>query len=133
MWWSTSCAVPFNPVRTSRDCCPPVARPPGDPSPGRPPRSRTRPPTPMIRQHLVPIEQRSEWDEALDGVGHAFAHTWLNCHAMQRTTGWPTFLWVLEDGDARAVLPFAERGASGSLDAVTPYGWGGFAGAAANS
>src|SRR3954451_20339361 len=134
MWtrWSTSCGKRFELAPRSPDCSVSVGWLPGDPAHARRAHVRAGPHPPVIRQHVVPIEDRSGWDEALGGIRHAFAHTWLNCRAMQLTTGWPTFLWVLDDGDSRAILPFAERGAPGALDAVTPYGFGGFASAGAD-
>jgi hypothetical protein len=79
-------------------------------------------------QKLVPLDARAEWERELEGVPHAFAHTWGSCRAMQLTTGWPTFLYVWRDGASRAVCAVAERGEPGQVDVVTPYGFGGFAG-----
>jgi hypothetical protein len=82
---------------------------------------------------LVPLEDGEGWRDALRGVPHAFAHTRESCHAMQLTTGWPTSLAVLEAGGARVVCPVAERPWGEHVDAVTPYGFGGFAGRAADA
>jgi hypothetical protein len=79
-------------------------------------------------QQLIPLEEREAWEAALAGVPHAFAHTWPSCRAMYLTTGWPTFLYTLQQGPARMALPFAERGDRGQVDVVTPYGFGGVAG-----
>jgi hypothetical protein len=81
-----------------------------------------------VRQELVPLDDRAAWEEELAAVPHAFAHTWGSCHAMQLTTGWPTHLYVWQDGGARAVCAIAERGDPGTVDVVTPYGFGGFTG-----
>ena len=81
-----------------------------------------------VRQELVPLDARDVWEHELEGVPHAFAHTWGSCRAMQLTTGWPTYLYVWQDGPARAVCAVAERGEAGQVDVVTPYGFGGFTG-----
>jgi hypothetical protein len=81
------------------------------------------------RQRLIPLEDRGAWDEALEELPHAFAHTWTSCHAMHLTTGWPTFLYAWQDGSARAICAIAERGEAGEVDVVTPYGFGGIVGA----
>jgi hypothetical protein len=47
---------------------------------------------------------------------------------MYMTTGWPTFLYVWQDGSSKAVCAFAERGDAPHIDVVTPYGFGGFTG-----
>jgi hypothetical protein len=80
------------------------------------------------RQLLIPLDDRDAWERELEAVPHAFAHTWGSCRAMQLTTGWPTSLYVWQDGGARAVCAVAERGEAGQLDVVTPYGFGGFVG-----
>ena len=76
----------------------------------------------------IPLDARSEWDSALDGIPHAFAHTWIHCHAIQLTTGLPTSLYCWERGSARVVCPLALRRFRGQADIVTPYGFNGFAG-----
>lgn len=79
---------------------------------------------------LIPLADRSEWESALRGVPHAFAHTWASCRAMSLTTGWPTYLYVWEDGTDRVICAVSERGQGADLDVVTPYGFGGFSGTA---
>lgn len=81
---------------------------------------------PLVR--LVPLTDRDGWRAALEGVPHAYGHTWESCHAMHLTTGWPTFLCVLERAGERVVCAVAERRFGEHVDAVTPYGFGGFAG-----
>ncbi len=81
-----------------------------------------------VRQELVPLADRERWERELAAVPHAFAHTWGSCRAMQLTTGWPTSLYVWQDGPSRAVCAVAERGEAGRVDVVTPYGFGGFTG-----
>ncbi|BDZ44148.1 hypothetical protein [Naasia aerilata] len=79
-------------------------------------------------RRVIPIEERAEWESALEGVPHAFAHTWASCAAMALTTGYPTFLYAWSEGNARTVCAIAERGDEGEIDILTPYGFGGFAG-----
>src|SRR5262245_38224834 len=83
-----------------------------------------------IRESRIPLESRREWEAALAGLPHAFAHTWGYCHAIQQTTGARTYRYAFEDGRARAVCPVAERVFDGATDVVTPYGIAGFTGAA---
>ncbi|MEX5721406.1 hypothetical protein [Geodermatophilus maliterrae] len=82
----------------------------------------------MSRQTLIPLDDRAGWERALDGLPHAFGHTWASCRAMHLTTGWPTSLYVWEDGSSRFACAIAERGGPGTVDVVTPYGFGGFVG-----
>jgi hypothetical protein len=76
----------------------------------------------------IPLADPEAWREALAGVPHAFGHTWESCAAMQRTTGWATWLYAYEANGVRIVCPVAERVEEGCADAVTPYGFSGFAG-----
>lgn len=77
-------------------------------------------------QYLISIDDPDEWDKALRKVPHAFAHTSSSCLAMRMTTGWPTYLYVRDEGRVRDVCAIAERGGAGVVDVVTPYGFGGF-------
>lgn len=81
-----------------------------------------------VNQRLIPLSDRNGWGRALEGIPHAFAHTWASCSAMHLTTGWPTFLWTWERGGSRAVCAVAERGRLGQVDVVTPFGFGGIVG-----
>ncbi|MGY1664591.1 GNAT family N-acetyltransferase [Geodermatophilus sp. SYSU D00696] len=83
---------------------------------------------PSSRQELIPLENRNAWEETLAGIPHAFAHTWASCRAMYFTTGWPTYLWTWARGTSRAVCAISERGDGGTVDVVTPYGFGGVVG-----
>lgn len=81
-----------------------------------------------ISQRLIPLTERQEWAQTLDGIPHSFAHTWENCHAMSFTTGYPTFLYCCEGPEGRVVCPIAERPCGEYVEAVTPYGFSGFTG-----
>jgi hypothetical protein len=80
------------------------------------------------RQKSIALDSPAEWKAALQGIKHAFAHTWENCYAMHLTTGFTTYLYSFEDGSARIVCPIAEREFEGHVDIVTPYGFSGFVG-----
>ena len=41
---------------------------------------------------LVPTSDPDAWRRALEGLPHAFAHTWESCRAMELTTGHETHL-----------------------------------------
>lgn len=81
-----------------------------------------------MRQTCIPLSSPRRWRRALEGVPHAFGHTWENCRAMALTTGFPTYLYTFEDGATRLVCPIAERTSHGHTDLVTPYGFSGFTG-----
>ena len=79
-------------------------------------------------QELIPLSEPARWQAALHDVPHAFGHTWENCQAMHLTTGYPTFLYVWQSGEAKVICPLAERTYQGCTDVVTPYGFSGFVG-----
>ena len=81
----------------------------------------------MATERLISLRQPEAWAAALEGIPHGFAHRWECCEAMQRTSGLPTFLYVLEDAGGRAACPFAERRFAGTTDICTPFGFSGFA------
>jgi hypothetical protein len=82
----------------------------------------------MIHHKSILIDSPSLWRETLEGVEHAFAHTWENCYAMQLSTGHKTYLYCFEADDVRIVCPISEREFDGHIDIVTPYGFSGFVG-----
>lgn len=81
-----------------------------------------------VRQKCIPLNSPAEWKNALQGIKHAFAHTWENCYAMHLTTGFTTYLYCFETENVRIVCPIAEREFEGHVDIVTPYGFSGFVG-----
>ncbi len=82
----------------------------------------------MSMHQLIPIDAREDWNSALNGVRHSFAHTWDSCHAMHLTTGYTTYLYRYEDNGTVIVCPLAERIFGSDKDIVTPYGFSGFTG-----
>lgn len=91
------------------------------------PRTLTQPLA--MRHEFLPLSARQEWDSVLPRVPHAHAHTWNHVAAFQASTGDPTFLYVGRDlaGEPLVVCPIAERRMNDSVDAYTPFGFGGFA------
>jgi hypothetical protein len=81
-----------------------------------------------MNQKFIPLQSRTEWENALQGIKHAFAHTWENCHAMHLTTGFTTYLYCFQAANVRIVCPIAEREFESHIDIVTPYGFSGFVG-----
>ena len=77
---------------------------------------------------LLTVEDDAEWDAALDGIPHSFAHTREYCAAMSLSSGLPTRLYRYTCGDARFVCPISERGIDGYTDLTTPVGFSGFVG-----
>jgi hypothetical protein len=82
----------------------------------------------MARHKCIPLDAPAEWEEALKGIRHAFAHTWENCYALHLTTGFETYLYCFEAENLRVVCPLAERTFERYVDIVTPYGFSGFVG-----
>jgi hypothetical protein len=82
----------------------------------------------MISHKCIPLNSPVEWKNALQGIKHAFAHTYENCHAMHLTTGFRTYLYCFETENVRIVCPIAEREFGRHVDIVTPYGFPGFVG-----
>lgn len=89
----------------------------------------------MRRERLIHINQKEEWQFALKGVPHAFAHTWEYNHALSHSLT-PTshqrvaqlWLYVYENAATRYVSPIVERKWREHTDIATPYGFSGFAG-----
>lgn len=81
-----------------------------------------------MEQHLIPLTSPSLWKEALLDIPHAFGHTWESCYAMHLTSGYPTFLYFLEENEIKVICPIIERKFQGYIDIFTPYGFSGFVG-----
>src|SRR5262245_52018476 len=84
----------------------------------------------MVSYQAIPLDDRADWHVALEGMPHAFAHTWDHCQAIARSSGQVTHLWSARDGEGRYACVFAERKYGGLVDVVTPYGFTGFVGSA---
>jgi len=82
----------------------------------------------MTRERCILIDSPSEWKDALQGIEHAFAHTWESCYAMYLSTKHKTYLYCYETEGARIVCPISEREFQGYVDIVTPFGFSGFVG-----
>ena len=82
----------------------------------------------MTVHRRIPLEARVEWENALVGIPHGFAHTWGHCRSVHLSSNLPTYLYCFEGGGVRVVCPLSERRFQGQPDIVTPYGFGGFAG-----
>lgn len=76
----------------------------------------------------IPLEYPGEWKDAQKDISHSFYHTWENCHAMNLTTGYKTYLYVFEKENVKIICPVAEREYDGYIDITTPYGFSGFTG-----
>jgi hypothetical protein len=79
-------------------------------------------------QKLIPLDSPDEWSKALEGIPHSFTHTREHCYAMYLTTGLPTFLYTLAQGNIRIVCPITERRYGKYVEATTPPGFSGFTG-----
>jgi hypothetical protein len=82
----------------------------------------------MIKHDYIPLNSPAQWNAALDGIKHAFAHTWEACYAIHLTTEWKTYLYCFEADEIRIVCPIVEREFRKYTDVVTPYGFSGFVG-----
>ena len=81
-----------------------------------------------MKEECIPLDAPSAWIEALQGIPHAFGHTWENCYSMYLSTGHSTFLYTFKEREVQIVCPIAERSYQGYIDIVTPYGFSGFVG-----
>ncbi|MEQ8653024.1 MAG: GNAT family N-acetyltransferase [Kiloniellales bacterium] len=79
-------------------------------------------------QRLIPLSDPDGWDEALTGIGHAFAHRHDNCAAFSLSQAEPAFLYSAVAPGGRVAVPLALRSKAGHKDLVSPYGFSGFAG-----
>ena len=75
-------------------------------------------------QRRIDVSLRGEWEEALEGIPHGFAHTWWHCRAFAASSSLPTFLYVDENDTERMVCPLSVRTFHERADLVTPYGFG---------
>jgi hypothetical protein len=82
----------------------------------------------MAVEDLIALSAPSLWNKALEGIKHAFSHTWESCFAMQLTTGFDTYLYTFAEENLRIICPICERNFEGYTDIVTPYGFPGFVG-----
>ena len=82
----------------------------------------------MVHHQLIPLDAPDEWQGALEGIAHGFAHTWEHCFAMHLTSGLKTYLYCFETDKVRIVCPFAQREFDGYVDIVKPYGFSGLVG-----
>lgn len=80
------------------------------------------------RHELVPLSDGQRWDEALHGLVHAPAHTRHHAAAFALSSPDEVTLYVLRDAEGLPVVccVLAVRGGPGTMDAYTPYGFGGF-------
>ncbi len=82
-----------------------------------------------MNSRWISLDDTDAWDEAIADIPIAIAHTHRFQAALAETTGDDVSLFVFDDGDGRAVCPFARRDKDGAPDLFTPYGFGGFTGA----
>ena len=85
----------------------------------------------MAQLDLIPLAAAEAWNDALNGIPHGFHHTHDFAYAMHLTTGYPTFLLSVRDGETRMACPLVEREFAGHVDVATPSGLSGFVGTAA--
>jgi hypothetical protein len=81
-----------------------------------------------MRSECIPLEAAEQWSDALQGIPHAFGHTWDSCYAMSLSHGSNTYLFVFEEEGTRVICPLSERQIDGAVDIYTPYGFSGFVG-----
>ena len=79
----------------------------------------------MLRQTLIPLSQRNEWDAHLELLPHAPAHLWSYNHAMSLSSGLETYLYAASSLGFVAACPLSIREKCGVKDVMSPYGFGG--------
>ncbi|HBX79195.1 MAG TPA: hypothetical protein DEG43_16250 [Acidimicrobiaceae bacterium] len=82
----------------------------------------------LVTHELVPLGDKGRWQEALEHIPHAPAHTHDHVLAFQASSPDPHVLYVCRNGlgEVEAACPLAIREDS-APDVYTPYGFGGFA------
>lgn len=80
----------------------------------------------LIKQKLIPLQNEQEWYSAIAEMPHAPAHLPSYQKALAISSGMPTYLYVAQADNFRAVCPIAIRQYKNSNDIITPYGCGGF-------
>ena len=81
-----------------------------------------------MQHKLIPLDDVLQWKAALDGIPHAFGHTWESCSAAFLTTKAPTYLYVFQSDSLRIICPISERRYGDYIDIFTPFGFSGFTG-----
>ncbi len=82
-----------------------------------------------MQYRLIPLAEKTAWEEALTDIPHAYAHThWYNS-AMHIASGRDIFLYAAEANNFRVVCPISPRQKTPAdpCDITTPYGFSGFA------
>jgi hypothetical protein len=87
----------------------------------------------VTSSRAVPLDDRAAWEKALEGVPHAFAHTWQHCEAIALSSGHATYLWHARDAGETYACVVAEREYLDHVDVFTPYGFTGFVGSASSA
>lgn len=78
-------------------------------------------------QRLIPLAAAADWDSALEGLPHCFAHRHAYNAAMAQAADLETFLYYAESREFRLACPLMVRHFEGYADIVSPYGFAGFA------
>lgn len=81
-----------------------------------------------MNKRSISLDTPHVWKEALKGIQHSFFHTWEWCYSLSLSNKQNTFLYSLEENDARVICPISERSFLEHVDIVTPYGFSGFTG-----
>jgi hypothetical protein len=81
-----------------------------------------------VRHRCISVDAATDWQVALHGIRHGFAHTRDNCRAMQLTSHLETYLYYFEAGNTRIACPISVRQFGVYRDIFTPYGLSGFVG-----
>jgi hypothetical protein len=74
----------------------------------------------------IGTDNPEKWDQALDGINHAFAHTWEYSSNLEKSTGSGIYLFVAKNNYSKLIVPFSIREKEPSFrDIFSPYGYGG--------
>jgi len=91
----------------------------------------------MLEQALIPLADKSRWEEVLRGMSHGPAHCWAYNEALAKTHQQEVFLYAssnlnldqerenLSSDPFKAICPVVLRKKFNTRDVVTPYGFGG--------
>jgi hypothetical protein len=80
----------------------------------------------MLKQELIPLDDKVAWDLHLRDIPHGPAHTWGYNYAIAQSSNLPTYLYAAKGSNFKAACPISIRMKLDKKDIVTPYGFGGF-------
>jgi len=79
----------------------------------------------MLKQQLISLNDKDNWNAQLQNIPHSPAHTWAYNHAIALSSQLETYLYCATAENFKAICPIAIREKMGHKDIVTLSGFGG--------